>query len=225
MKQFAKTLLYLILCSPVLALAQLAFNYNSHLKAPTATTHLTQASRTKPASYTSLGYAHNLQFNDIIIGGTTTVYRKFGFFVNYKVGVQNFLMPTTGTRGTVRYQNAIDNNWTITGRTQKSLAFMGGAGLTIAITKKWPIYFGAGVSRTREFFEYIDPSAQSERWNENETKGKIELNYTAGTFIPLFNRVVLNIGYDHNPQCVFLGLCISSQTNFEDADDWWWGND
>lgn len=225
MKYHIQLLVLLLTFMQNVGKAQLAFTLSKYPSEQPVPSTQTSTHRTKPASYSSLGYAHNLQFNDIIIGGTTTVYRKFGFFVNYKVGVQNFLMPTTGTRGTVRYQNAIDNGWTITGRTEKSLAFMGGAGLTIAIAKRWPIYIGAGVSRTREFFEYIDPSAKSERWNENETKGKIELNYTAGTFIPLFNRVVLNIGYDHNPQCVFVGLCISSQTNFEDADDWWWGND
>lgn len=182
--------------------------------------------KTKAASYSSLGYAHALNYNDIIVGGTTTSYRKFGFFINYKVGIQNFMMPTQGEKGEYSFANVQRNNWTTTGRTEEALAFMMGGGLTVAVTKRWPVYFGAGISRSRQFFEYLDPNDNnSPKWNLNENSGKFVLNYTAGTFIPLFNRVVLNIGYDHYPQCVFVGLCISSQTNFEDADEWWWGGD
>lgn len=179
--------------------------------------------KTKPASYSSLGYNIPLGSKDIIIGGTTTVYKKFGTFIGYNVGIQNFLMPTQGERGQFAYKNVVENGWTLTGRTEQSAAFMFNGGLSVAITRKMPIYVGVGVTRYREFFEYIDPMDNLPKWNVNETRTRQEINYVAGTFIPLFSRLVLNVGYNHNPQCVFVGLCISGAFNFEDADEWWWG--
>lgn len=180
--------------------------------------------KTKAASYSSLGYNIPLGDKDIIIGGTTTVYKKFGMFIGYNVGIQNFMMPTQGDRGQFTYDNVLKNGWTTTGRTEQSTAFMFNGGLTVALARRWPIYFGAGVTRKREFFEYLDPTDNlNPKWNVNENRTRQEINYVAGTFIPLFGRLVLNVGYNHNPQTVFVGLCISGQTNFEDADEWWWG--
>ncbi len=179
--------------------------------------------KTKAASYSSLGYNIPLGDKDIIIGGTTAVYKKFGTFIGYNVGIQNFLMPTQGERGTFAYNHVVENGWTLTGRTEQSTAFMFNGGLTIAVTRKMPIYVGAGVTRYREFFEYVDPTDSKPKWNVNENRTRQEINYVAGTFIPLFSRLVLNVGYNHNPQCVFVGLSISGAYNFEDADEWWWG--
>jgi hypothetical protein len=192
--------------------------------ATTATLVRHENYKTKSASYSSLGYNHALNYKDIIIGGTSTVYKKFGTFINYKVGIQNFLLPTQGERGQFTYENASTNGSIITGRTENSVAFSVGGGLTIAITKRMPLYFGAGAVRSRTFFEYVDITDNKPKWNMDERSGKIELNYTAGIFIPLWGRLVLNLAYDHKPQCVFLGLAISSPTNFEDADEWWYGN-
>ncbi len=180
--------------------------------------------KTKAASYSSLGYNIPLGDKDIIIGGTTAVYKKFGTFIGYNVGIQNFMMPTQGERGDFTYKNVVENGWTVTGRTEQSTAFMFNGGLSIAVTRKMPVYFGAGVTRKREFFEYIDPMDGKPKWNVNESRTRQEINYVAGAFIPLFGRLVLNAGYNHNPQTVFVGLCISGAYNFEDADEWWWGN-
>lgn len=179
--------------------------------------------RTKPASYSALGYNIPLGEKDIIIGGTTTVYKKFGTFVSYKVGIQNFMMPTKGERGEYSYDNVQKNNWTITGNTEQSAAFSFCGGLAVAITRKIPFYFGAGVTRYRQFFEYIDPADNKPRWNVNEHKTRLELNYTAGIFVPLFGRLILNAGYDHNPRSIFVGLAIRGLYTYEDADEWWWG--
>jgi hypothetical protein len=179
--------------------------------------------KTKPASYSTLGYCFPLNEKDIIIGGTTTVYKKFGTFISYKVGVQNFLMPTKGDRGEFSYTNVEKNGWTITGNTEQSTAFTFCGGMAVAVTRRIPLYFGAGVTRYREFFEYIDPVDNKPKWNVNENRTRLELNYTAGIFVPLFSRVILNVSYDHNPQMVFVGLGIRGLYTYEDADEWWWG--
>jgi opacity protein-like surface antigen len=217
--------LFLILLSillPQISFAQLvAFNApRSELQ----TQMQQKTNHTKAASYTSLGYQIPLGAKDIIVGGNTMVYRKFGTFIGYNVGIQNFLMPTKGERGEFKYANVEKNGWTITGNTEQSTAFIFNGGLTIALAKRLPLYLGAGVTRYREFFEYIDPTDNKPKWNVNDDRTRMEINYTAGLFVPLFGRLVMNIGYNHNPQTVFVGLAISSPTNFEDADDWWWGN-
>lgn len=183
-----------------------------------------QKAKTKSAKYNSLGYNFNTGPKDIVVGGTSVSYRRFGSFVNYKVGIQNFMMPTQGERGTYTYNNVKENNWTMTGNTEQSVSFMVGIGLTVAITRRIPLYVGPSIIRTRQFFEYLDPNdGNKAKWNVNETKTEFKPSFTAGVFVPLFNRVVLNLGYDHDPQFIFVGLCISGIYNFEDADEWWWG--
>lgn len=151
-------------------------------------------------------------------------YRKFGTFIGYNVGIQNFLMPTNGTKGEFKYDEVEKNGWVITGNTEQSTSFIFNGGLTVALARRIPLYFGAGVTKYREFFEYIDPTDNKPKWNVNDNRTRLEVNYTAGIFLPLFSRLTLNLGYNHNPQTVFVGLSISSPNNFEDADDWWWGN-
>jgi hypothetical protein len=221
MKQ-ALLLLLLSVWLPQISRAQILASNSPGLTQPTLMQQTT--ARTKAASYTSLGYKIPLGDKDIIVGGNTMVYRKFGVFIGYNVGIQNFLMPTKGERGEFKYENVAKNGWTITGNTEQSTAFIFNGGLTVALARRLPLYFGAGVTRYREFFEYIDPTDNKPKWNVNDGRTRMELNYTAGLFIPLFGRLVMNVGYNHNPQTVFVGLAISSPTNFEDADDWWWGN-
>lgn len=179
--------------------------------------------KTKPASYNSLGYNIPLGAKDIIVGGTSSVYKKFGTFISYNVGIQNFMMPTNGEKGEFSFDNVVKNGWTITGNTEQSVAFMFNGGMAVALTRRIPLYFGAGITRYREFFEYLDPIDNITKWNVNDSRTRIEINYSAGIFLPLFSRLVLNVGYNHNPQCVFVGLAISGIYNYEDADDWWWG--
>ena len=190
---------------------------------PQAATQTQQTHKLKSASYTALGYNIPLGTKDIVIGGTTTTYKKFGAFISYKVGVQNLLMPTDGTKGDFLYDKVKENGWTITGNTEQSVTVSFCGGLTVALAKKVPLYFGAGMTRYREFFEYIDPTDNKPKWNVNPNRTRIEPNFCAGIFVPLFGRVIMNVGYEHNPQVIFVGLGIRALDTFEDADEWWWG--
>ncbi|MES2559738.1 MAG: hypothetical protein V4590_08365 [Bacteroidota bacterium] len=194
------------------------------VKSPIATQQTRQTPKLKPASYTALGYNIPLGDKDIVIGGTTIVYKKFGTFISYKMGIQNLMMPTRGERGEYFYDNVKQNGWPITDNTEQSIAWTFCGGLTVALAKKVPLYFGAGATRYREFFEYLDPNDNNKpKWNVNPNRTRIEPNFCAGLFVPLFGRVVLNVGYEHNPQVVFVGLGIRGLYTFEDADEWWWG--
>lgn len=202
-----------------LAFSNTPKNLNTHLGTP----HIQKSLRLKPASYSALGYNIPLGAKDIVIGGTTTVYKKFGTFLSYKMGIQNLMMPTKGERGEAFYANVVQNGWTITGNTEESVRFSACGGLTVALAKKVPLYFGAGVTSYKAFFEYIDPLDNKPKWNENPNRTRIEPNFCAGIFVPLFGRVIMNVGYEHNPQVVFVGLGIRALDAFEDADEWWWG--
>lgn len=191
---------------------------------PPSAIHNTQRYKLKPASYTALGYNIPLGDKDIVIGGTTTVYKKFGTFISYKMGIQNVMMPNKGERGEFFYDNVVKNGWTITGNTEQSVTVSFCGGLTVALAKKVPLYFGGGFTRYREFFEYIDPTDNKPKWNLNPNRTRIEPNFCTGIFVPLFSRVILNVGYEHNPQVIFVGLGIRGLNTFEDADDWWWGS-
>lgn len=173
----------------------------------------------KPISYTALGYLAPLHMNDIVIGGTSSVYKRFGTFLAYKAGIKNWLMPE-GTKGDITYDNVVLNKWTITTNTQKAVTFMLSGGLAFSIWKKMPIYVGVGATRYREFFEYIDPFDGVAKWNVNTDKTGFQLNYTGGFFIPLFSRIILNVGYDHNPQSVFIGIGVRSKEAYDDMDEW-----
>ena len=188
--------------------------------------------RTKPVVYSTMGYSAQLNKNDIVIGGTTLAYKKFGSFLSYKVGIQNIMMPVNGIRGIHNYENVKQNaasqqgntarKWGITGDEQRSATFMLSGGLTIPVTKRIPVYFGAGFTRYRAMFEYTTPFDSTSLWNVNPDRTNIELNYTAGMIIPL-GRFLINVGYDHNPQSIFIGIGISGKYVYEDADEWWWG--
>lgn len=180
----------------------------------------------KPISYTALGYLAPLHMNDIIVGGTSSVYKRFGTFLSYKVGIKNWMMPD-GTIGEFTYDNVKKNvnnpppnQWVITPNTQKAVTFMISGGLAFSIWKKMPIYIGIGATRYREFFEYIVPFDTIPKWNVNTDKTGFQLNYTGGFMIPLFSRVILNVGYDHNPQSVFIGIGIRSKEAYDDIDEW-----
>lgn len=211
----------------VLFIACICFRTSAQMLAGSyyyAQPHKSDKPKTKPANYNSIGYNHSLNYQDIIVGVTSTSYKKFGTFISLNVGVQNWLMPTKGEMGTFMYEKVKANGWTITGNTEHAVAFMASGGLAIALTRKIPFYIGAGVTRHREFFEYLDPFDNNKpKWNMNDMrKPFLEMNYTAGAFIPVVGRVVLNIGYNHNPQSVFVGLAISGVYNLIDADEWWW---
>ncbi len=174
----------------------------------------------KPISYTALGYLAPLDEDELIIGGTSAVYKRFGTFLAYKVGLKNYTMPE-GEKGDLTYLNVKDNGWTITSNSQKAVTFMLSTGLTFAIWKKMPIYVGAGFTRYRYFFEYLDPFDNNKpKWNVNSDKTGFQINYTAGFMVPLFSRVILNVGYDYNPKSIFIGIGIRGKDVYKDMDDW-----
>jgi hypothetical protein len=222
-----KALLLFMFTLGLLAVKAQDFASTNHLAKPekgNSTAKSEKVHKLKPASYTALGYNIPLGDKDLVIGGTTTVYKKFGTFISYKVGIQNIMMPTKGERGEYFYDNVKQNGWTITGNTEQSVAWTFCGGLSVALAKKVPLYIGAGATRYREFFEYLDPNDNNKpKWNVNPDRTRIEPNFCAGIFVPLFGRVIMNVGYEHNPQIVFVGLGIRGLYTFEDADEWWWG--
>ena len=173
----------------------------------------------KPIKYNSLGYQIPLFDKDIVVGGSSIAYKHWGFCVTYRLGIKNFLMPE-GERGNFTYENVVNNNWQITPNTQRSVVGMMGGCLAFAITKKTPIYIGPGGTFYREFFQYIDPFDKLPKWNENPNKPGLEWNYTAGIFIPIAGRFLLNVEYNNNPQCLYVGIVITDKFCYEDADEW-----
>ena len=176
--------------------------------------------KTKPIKYNSLGYQIPIDNNkDYVVGGNSLAYKRWGFCVTYRLGIKNFMMPE-GERGFLNYNNVVSNNWVITGNTQHAVIGMMGGCIAIPITKKMPIYFGPGATLYREFFQYIDPWDKLPKWNVNPNKTGLEWNYTAGIFIPIAGRVLLNVEYNQNPQCIFVGIVITDRFCYEDADEW-----
>ncbi len=176
--------------------------------------------KSKPIKYNSLGYQIPIDPNkDIVIGGSSLAYKRWGFCVTYRLGIKNFMMPD-GESGSFTYDNVVNNNWQITGNTQRAVVGMMSGCLAFAITKKMPIYFGPGGTFYREFFQYIDPTDNKPKWNINPNRPGLEWNYTAGIFIPVFRRFLLNVEYNNNPQCIFVGIVITDRFCYEDIDEW-----
>lgn len=175
----------------------------------------------KPINYNTIGYLMPFEMKDLVIGGTSAVYKRFGTFLSYKVGIRNWRMPD-GEAGDFTYDNVKRGNQlaTLTGRSQKATTFMLSGGLVFCIWKKMPIYVGAGGTRYRVFFEYLDQIDNKLKWNVNPYETKFYLNYSAGFIIPLFGRVIMNVGYDHNPQSLFIGLGIRGKAVYDDIDEW-----
>lgn len=158
--------------------------------------------------------------NQIMIGGNHVSFRKMGFGLSWRAGAK-FIDETYSKSGDVAYTN-ISNDpsspYRFTGNKSLSYAYTIMPGFTFAVTKKIPIFLGAGIIRQRQLEEYGGLSGKGWSMNPNETK--FNFNFTAQTFIPLGNTVVLNVGYDHLPQSIFIGIAISHKYNFIDIDEW-----
>ena len=84
----------------------------------------TETRKTKPIKYNSLGYQIPINTNkDIVLGGMSLAYKRFGFCVTYRIGIKNFMMPD-GERGFFTYDNVVKDSFTITGNTQRSVVGM-----------------------------------------------------------------------------------------------------
>lgn len=182
------------------------------------TRQLPSAERGKAVLYNSLGMGV-LPSDYLMLGGNHISYRKIGFGVSWRLGIQNILLNKQGF-SFMDYDTARANSW-LTGNSKKTYSFGANFNVVIPITKKIPFYIGAGVVRQRQFAEVQTPfSTNGPEWILNTTETKFKFNFSGGVFIPIVNRLVLNIAYDYLPQTLFIGFAISSPYNYEDLDMW-----
>jgi len=175
--------------------------------------------RPKPISYNCIGYSHVLNEKELILGGTSAVFKRFGSFLAYKIGIKNYSLPN-GEKGDLLKEHVIDNGGSFTNRTDRAVTFMLSTGITFAIWKKMPMYIGAGFTRYRYFFEYLDPWDNFKpKWNRDDDLTGFYMNYTAGFILPL-GRFLLNVGYDHQPQSIFIGIGLSGKNVYKNIDEW-----
>jgi len=168
----------------------------------------------RPIRYNAFGVSDPT--NQIMIGGNHVSFRKMGFGLSWRAGAK-FIDESYSKSGDVTYENAKNNNW-LTGSKSLSYAYTVMPGFAFAVTKKIPLFLGAGVIRQRQLEEYIGGTGKG--WSLNPDETKFNFNFTAQTFIPLGNTVVLNFGYDQLPQSIFIGITISHKYNFIDIDEW-----
>jgi hypothetical protein len=181
--------------------------------------HLPAADRGKPVKYNSLGMGA-YPYEQLMVGGNYINYRKFGYGVSWRVGINNILLSKRGFSEII-YDTAAKKGF-LTGKKDISYSFSANLNFAVALTKKIPLYFGLGIVEVRHHEEIQSPfkTPGETEWQLNPHTTGFKLNFGAGVFIPLFNRVVLNLGYDHLPQTVFVGIAISSPYNYEDIDMW-----
>ncbi|OYU95244.1 MAG: hypothetical protein CFE21_13155 [Bacteroidetes bacterium B1(2017)] len=173
----------------------------------------------KPVIYNAFGMGV-LPYQNLMIGGNHISYRKIGFGVSWRMGIENFNNTRKGFSG-VDYDTASNKGW-FTRKSKNYYSFAGTFNVVVPITQKIPFYLGVGVVRQRNFREIQTPFAQpgETEWVFNPYDTKFKFNFTAGVFIPIVNQVVLNIAYDHLPQTIFVGIAISGPFNYEDLDMW-----
>lgn len=168
----------------------------------------------RPIRYNAFGVSDPT--NQIMIGGNHVSFRKMGFGLSWRAGAK-FIDESYNKSGDVIYDNAKSNNW-LTGKKSLSYAYTVMPGFAFAVTKKIPLFLGAGIIRQRQIEEY--DGIPGKGWSMNPDETKFNFNFTAQTFIPLGNFLVINVGYDHLPQSVFVGIAISHKYNFIDIDEW-----
>lgn len=173
----------------------------------------------KPVKYNAFGMGV-YPIEHLMAGGNHISYRKIGFGLSWRFGIENFLYNKKGYSG-IDYDTASNNGW-LTGKTKNYYSFGANFNVVFPITKKIPIYFGIGAVRQRQFAEMQTPVAVpgETEWQQNRNETKFKLNFGVGTFIPLGGNVVLNLSYDHLPQTFFVGIAISGPFNYEDLDMW-----
>ncbi len=156
----------------------------------------------------------------LMCGANHVSYRKFGFGISWRVGIQNLLINREGFSEII-FDTAKNNGW-LTGNTKTSYSFGANMNFVFAITKKIPGYVGIGAVRQRVFSELQTPFANpgETEWQIDPHNTKFVMNFGTGVFIPIANRVILNLAYDHKPQTFFVGIAISGPYNYEDIDMW-----
>jgi hypothetical protein len=207
-----KTLLFYCLSIPLLINAQSKAKFtNKEFKLAT--------NKGKAVNYNALGMGI-LPSTELMVGGNHVNYRRHGFGISWRVGVQAILDLKKMNISNITLENAEKNNW-LTGNSSTKYAYSINFNYVKSLTKKIPLYLGMGLTRIRQFDEvnaYGNPDFKE--WILNDKKTRFDLNFTAGVFIPVTSRLILNMGYDHNPQTLFLGISIADPYNWEDIDMW-----
>lgn len=178
---------------------------------------LSQTVQPKFVKYNAFGMGV-LPHSDLMIGGNHIAFRKLGFCLSWRGGIKDLLEPErlsdipydTLLKSSVLYQptNSIMRNY----------SFFFGMGMAVALTKKIPLYVNLGITRKRQYEQFRNLNDQSIHWAVNASKTEYKPSFTAGTFIPLFGRLVLNLSYDYEPQTLFVGLTIRAWDAYEDID-------
>lgn len=175
----------------------------------------------KPVKYNAFGMGV-FPYKELMIGGNHISYKKIGFGLSWRISGRN-LVENPGKASEVNYDTAAARGW-FTGNVKNYYAYTGMFNFVIPVTKKWPVYAGIGATRFKSYKELQEvlpnQTLDEPTWLIDQKETWFKLNFTAGTFIPITNRIILNIAYDHLPQTVFVGIAISSVFNYEDIDMW-----
>jgi len=163
-----------------------------------------------------------LPHEHLMAGGNHVSYKKYGFGLSWRVGIKN-IISKPGKEADFSYDTALAKGW-LTGKTQPYFSYSALLNFVYPITKKIPLYAGIGATRVGMYAESVEinPIGQKQdaTWHLVPAEVKFKLNFTVGTYLPLSNRVALNIAYDYLPQTVFVGIAINSPYNYEDIDLW-----
>jgi opacity protein-like surface antigen len=173
----------------------------------------------KAVNYNALGIGV-FPSSELMAGGNHVNYRRYGFGISWRVGVQAILDIRKMNISNISIDNAGKNSW-LTGNHINQYAYSINFNYVKALTKKIPFYMGAGLTRIRTLSEvnaYGNPLIKE--WIMNEKETGFALNFGAGVFLPITSRLILNVGYDYQPQTMFIGICIASPYNWEDIDLW-----
>lgn len=173
-------------------------------------------SKPKPIKYNAFGCTIN---NDqYMAGGNHIAFRKSGFALCWRVGIKNLMEPSKMEDASID-ELRINNRLTGNVMTNYSYSIMPGYGF--AIFKKVPLVLAAGVVRQKQYLEYLPLNTTNEyTWTINPEQVKFYFNASAQLFVPISNRIILNVGYDLLPAGIFCGITIGSATNFIDIDEW-----
>lgn len=180
----------------------------------------TKGNKGKPARYNSLGLGV-YPTDNLIIGGTHVAYRKKGFGISWRIMPKIIYEGITNDQNNISIENAYLNNWQ-TGRQKQFYLYNINLNYVIPITEKIPFYAGLGMAYKTILTEFQPAFNEPGNtiWLEERENTKFFLNFGFGVFVPIYDRLILNVGYELRPQCVFVGLAISNPFNFEDVDMW-----
>lgn len=174
----------------------------------------------KPVIYNSLGIGV-FPTDKLIVGGNLVSYRRHGFGISWRADIPFIRHGFSGSESDIEKSLSGRKSW-INNNQKEVYLFNVNLNYVIPITQKIPFYIGLGVANRVVFSEinppYLPPGETI--WVNKNNYQNFKLNVGCGIFIPIYERVILNVGYDHRPQTVFVGIAISGPFNYEDLDLW-----